>query len=99
MYVLTVNGFPVRKSHTARDAWAEDAVAGHPTDGEGICVREDGTTLEVREYDHGTDVWRVESGISRSFYYGTAREMRKAYGFFQRADRLEWEGWITVYGS
>ena len=99
MYVLTIDGTPIRKSHTARDAWAEDAVAGHPTDGVGICVREDGTTLEVRAYAPGVDVWRVESGSSRSVYYGTARALRKDYGFFQRADRLEWTGWTTVYGG
>ena len=98
MYVLTDNGIPIHKEHTARDAWGSDAVPGHPTDVAGVCVFDSGRTLEVREYETGTDVWRVWSGSNVSHYYGTAKQLRKAYGFFQRADRLEWSGWRTVYG-
>lgn len=100
VYVLTENGTPIRKAHKAMDAWGADAVPGHPTDGAGVCVFDSGRTLEVREYGLDADVWRVWSGSgSVSHYYGTARQLRKAYGFFQRADRLEWTGWVTVYGG
>lgn len=99
MFVLTENGTPIRKAHTAAKAWGDDALAGHPTDSEGICVFDDGRTLEVREYEPGTDVWRVAEGDTYSYFHGTARALRKAYGFFDRADRLEWSGWTTVYGA
>lgn len=99
MYVLTENGNPIRKAHTAMDAWGTEVVSGHPTDGIGVCVFDFGRTLEVREYEAGTDVWRVWTGNNVSYYYGTARQLRKAYGFFQRADRMEWAGWTTVYGE
>lgn len=99
MYVLAENGSPIRKARTAADAWSgRHTVAGHPTDSEGMCVFEDGCTLGVSEYPLGTDVWRVTTGNNYSFYYGTARELRKAYGFFELAERLNWDGsWENVY--
>lgn len=99
MYVLTENGSPIRKAHTAADAWSgRHTVAGHPTDSEGMCVFEDGCTLGVSEYPLGTDVWRVVEYVGGySYFYGTARELRKEYGLCQ-ADRLNWDGtWEVVY--
>lgn len=98
MYVLTENGTPIRKAHTAAEAWGNDAVAGHPTNGTGICVFEDGRTLEVRDHGHGVDVWRVTQGNNVSYFFGTARDLRRAYGWFSSADRLAWGGeWEVVY--
>lgn len=100
MYVLIENGTPIRKAHTAAKAWGSDVVTGHPVDSEGTCVFDDGRTLEVREYPLGTDVWYVAHSHDTfgSYFYGTARNMRKEYGFFDRADRLAWNGqWEIVY--
>lgn len=98
MYVLTENARPIRKAHTAAKAWGEDVVAGHPTDSVGICRFDDGRTMEVRECEAGVDVWRVTTGSNYSFYYGTARALRKEYGFFELAERLNWDGsWEVVY--
>lgn len=100
MYVLTENGSPIRKAHTAAKAWGTAAVAGHPTDSIGICRFEDGRTLEVREYGLGVDVWHVTHAHDTfdSYYYGSVRALRKEYGFFDRADRLNSDGtWENVY--
>lgn len=100
MYVLTENGTPVRKGHTANDAWGNDAVAGHPVDSVGICVFDDGRTLEVREYALGTDVWRITHAHDTftSYYFGSARALRGEYGFFDRGERLTWSAeWELVY--
>lgn len=99
MYFLTVNNVPTRKAFTAREAWATDAVAGHPTDGEGMCVFEDGRKVEVRRYDLGTDVWRVTHTSGVHYFYGTAKAMRYEHAGLLSADRLEWDGWTTVYGN
>lgn len=97
MYVLTENGTPIRKAHTAAKAWGNDAVAGHPVDGEGICVFDDGRKLEVREYALGTDVWRITHAHT-SYYFGSARALWREYGFFNRGERLNWNAeWEVVY--
>lgn len=100
MFVLTENGIPTRKAHSAGDAWSGDAVPGHPTTSAGMCVFDDGRTLEVREYGLGLDVWRVTHAHDTftSYFYGSARELRREYGFFDQADRLNWDGsWEVVY--
>lgn len=99
LYVLTRDGVPVRKASNARDAWADDAVPGHPTTCEGISVSAEGIVSEVSAHVPGSDVWRVLTDSGKvAYFYGNKRDLFREFGAFTSADRLEWDGWVEVYG-